>query len=72
MDSRTVRDGAGIDGLMRAVYGFDTDTVYLCPAPLYHSAPLAWSMGTQRLGGTVVIMDRFEPVEFPGSWSDSA
>jgi acyl-CoA synthetase (AMP-forming)/AMP-acid ligase II len=56
--------GAGIDGLMRAVYGFDTDTVYLCPAPLYHSAPLAWSMGTQRLGGTVVIMDRFEPVEF--------
>ncbi len=56
--------GAGIDGAMRAVYGFDADSVYLCPAPLYHSAPLAWSMGTQRLGGTVVVMDRFEPVEF--------
>ncbi len=37
--------------------------VYLCPAPLYHAAPLAWSMGAQRLGATVVVMERFDPVE---------
>jgi long-chain acyl-CoA synthetase len=55
--------GQGIDGLMRLVYGFSADSIYLCPAPLYHAAPLGWSMGTQRLGGTVVVMDRFEPVE---------
>jgi len=56
--------GANFEGLMRLVYGFDVDSVYLCPAPLYHAAPLAWSMGTQRLGGTVVVMDRFEPIDF--------
>lgn len=53
----------GIESLMSGVYGFAADTVYLCPAPLYHAAPLAWSVGTQRLGGTVVVMDRFEPLE---------
>ncbi|MHB1855318.1 MAG: AMP-binding protein, partial [Acidimicrobiales bacterium] len=35
--------------------------VYLCPAPLYHAAPIAWSMGAQRLGSTVVVMERFDP-----------
>ncbi|MGC9537461.1 AMP-binding protein [Streptomyces sp. UG1] len=40
--------------------GVGEDTVYLCPAPLYHTAPIAWSMGTIRLGGTVVLMDRFD------------
>ncbi|HWE53984.1 MAG TPA: acyl-CoA synthetase [Acidimicrobiales bacterium] len=56
------RAGA-IDMLMSVAYGFDADTVYLCPAPLYHAAPIAWSMGTQRLGGTVVVMERFDPLE---------
>jgi acyl-CoA synthetase (AMP-forming)/AMP-acid ligase II len=45
------------------VLGLQDGDVYLCPAPLYHAAPLAWSMGTQRLGGTVVVMERFEPAE---------
>ena len=35
--------------------------VYLTPAPLYHSAPLVWSMTAQRLGGTVVVMEHFDP-----------
>jgi long-chain acyl-CoA synthetase len=35
--------------------------VYLCPAPLYHSAPLVWSMSLQRFGATVVVMEQFEP-----------
>ncbi|MFX8805523.1 AMP-binding protein, partial [Acinetobacter baumannii] len=37
--------------------------MYLCPAPMYHAAPVAWSMGTQRLGGTVVLRERFDPLE---------
>lgn len=41
--------------------GFGPDTVYLCPAPLYHAAPLAWTMSTQRLGGTAVILETFDP-----------
>ena len=52
----------GLDVLMEVAYGFGPDTRYLCPAPLYHAAPLGWSMGAQRLGGTVVVMDRFDPL----------
>ncbi len=39
----------------------DPGSVYLSPAPLYHSAPLVYSMSVQRLGVTVVMMERFEP-----------
>ena len=41
-------------------YGFDADTVYLSPAPMYHAAPLAFSIGVQSRGGTVVMMPRFD------------
>ena len=37
--------------------------VYLCPAPLYHSAPLVFSMSWQRLGATVVVMESFDPAQ---------
>ena len=37
--------------------------VYLSPAPLYHSAPLVYSMSVQRLGVTVVVMERFDAEE---------
>ena len=55
--------GAGVplDLVMRLVFGFGPDSVYLCPGPLYHAAPLGFSMGTHRSGGTVVLMDRFDP-----------
>jgi long-chain acyl-CoA synthetase len=41
-------------------YGFDADSIYLSPAPLYHAAPFAYTTGVQSLGGTVVFMDRFD------------
>jgi long-chain acyl-CoA synthetase len=41
-------------------YGTD-EAVYLSPAPLYHSAPLVWSMSVQRSGAAVVIMEKFDP-----------
>lgn len=41
--------------------GVGPGAVYLCPAPLYHSAPLVYSMSMQRLGATVVLMERFDP-----------
>ena len=46
--------------LAQALYGLNADSIYLSPAPLYHAAPLRWSMTVQRLGGTVVMMDRFD------------
>jgi fatty-acyl-CoA synthase len=48
--------------LARGLYGIGPDTIYLSPAPLYHAAPLRWSMTVQRLGGTVVMMQHFDPV----------
>jgi long-chain acyl-CoA synthetase len=47
--------------LGQALYGWTSDSVYLSPAPLYHAAPLGWSMAMQALGGTVVMMERFDP-----------
>ncbi|WP_051026921.1 AMP-binding protein [Nocardia higoensis] len=52
--------GLPLDAMLSGLYGFGSDTVYLCPGPLYHAAPLGWSISTQRLGGTVVLMERFD------------
>ena len=46
-----------------SVYGFDRETVYLSPAPLYHAAPFGFTTGVQRLGGTVLVMPRFDPLD---------
>ena len=43
--------------------GIDERAVYLCPAPLYHSAPLVYSMIMHRLGASVVVMETFDPAE---------
>jgi long-chain acyl-CoA synthetase len=42
-------------------FTFSADSIYLSPAPLYHAAPLRWCMSVHRLGGTVVIMEKFDP-----------
>jgi long-chain acyl-CoA synthetase len=44
-------------------YGFDAQTVYLSPAPLYHTAPLGYGIETQFGGGTVVFMEKFDPLD---------
>jgi long-chain acyl-CoA synthetase len=41
--------------------GIDGSSVYLSPAPLYHSAPLVYSMAMHRLGATCVVMESFDP-----------
>ncbi len=56
-------DGANsLAGLAQMAFGMGEDTIYLSPAPLYHAAPLRWCMTTHRLGGTVVLMEKFDPV----------
>ena len=47
--------------LAAGLFGFKAETVYLSPAPLYHAAPLRWCMTTHRLGGTVIVMEKFDP-----------
>ncbi|MFQ5745092.1 MAG: AMP-binding protein [Acidobacteriota bacterium] len=46
--------------LMKGLWDFSPDTVYLSPAPLYHSAPLAFTTMAQSIGGTVIMMERFD------------
>jgi fatty-acyl-CoA synthase len=41
--------------------GIGADSVFLSPAPLYHAAPLVYSMALHRLGTAVVVMERFDP-----------
>jgi len=47
--------------MMGAQMPADGSMVYLSPAPLYHAAPIGWCTTAQRLGGTVVMMQRFDP-----------
>ncbi|MFN5510205.1 MAG: AMP-binding protein [Burkholderiales bacterium] len=48
------------DGL----WGFRDDMVYLSPAPLYHSAPNSSVSLTIRRGGTVIVMEKFDPERY--------
>ncbi|MAU62214.1 MAG: acyl-CoA synthetase [Parvibaculum sp.] len=58
-----IDEDTALEGLAMLLYGMDKNTIYLSPAPLYHAAPLRWSMTVQRLGGTVVVMDHFDAEE---------
>ena len=50
-------------GLAVMGVGMPTDgsMVYLSPAPLYHAAPMGWCTTVHRLGGTIVVMEKFDP-----------
>ncbi|MES2033761.1 MAG: acyl-CoA synthetase [Pseudomonadota bacterium] len=47
--------------MTQALFGFSNDCVYISPAPLYHAAPLRWCMSVHKLGGTVIVMEKFDP-----------
>jgi long-chain acyl-CoA synthetase len=46
-----------------SLFGLTADTVYLSPAPTYHTAPFRFTLAVTQLGGTVVSMERFDPVQ---------
>jgi long-chain acyl-CoA synthetase len=50
--------------LVSQLYGFGPDTVYLSPAPLYHAAPLRYCIAVHRIGGTVIVMEKFDPERY--------
>ncbi|GAA0941928.1 acyl-CoA synthetase [Nonomuraea longicatena] len=51
-------------GLVSLLFDPGPDNVYLSPAPLYHAAPLRYCMTFQRLGATIVVMERFDPERY--------
>jgi fatty-acyl-CoA synthase len=52
--------GEGLVTLASQFFGVNAETVYLSPGPIYHAAPLRWSGAVQALGGTVVMMKKFD------------
>ncbi len=53
-----------ISRFLRDLWQYREGLVYLSPAPLYHSAPQGATGLAIRMGGTVVIMERFDPEQF--------
>ncbi|MEZ5381678.1 MAG: acyl-CoA synthetase [Microthrixaceae bacterium] len=51
---------AGLALLGEFLMGMSPESVYLSPAPLYHAAPLKWSLESTALGASVVLMERFD------------
>ncbi len=50
----------GLTTMTTLLFGASDDSIYLSPAPLYHSAPLRYCTQFFRIGATVVVMDRFD------------
>jgi len=46
-----------------AMYQASEDSIYLSPAPLYHAAPLGFTMAFLRLGASIVVMEHFDAAE---------
>lgn len=46
--------------VLTMLYGATPDSIYLSPAPLYHAAPLGFTMSCLRSGIAVVVMEHFE------------
>ncbi|MGV0577724.1 fatty-acid--CoA ligase FadD4 [Mycolicibacterium elephantis] len=49
-----------LSALLMAIQ-MDSDSVYLSPAPLYHTAPCLWTMAAHAMGVTTVVMSKFDP-----------
>ena len=49
---------------LNKLWRYRADMVYLSPAPMYHSAPQAAVSLTIRNGGTVIIMEHFDPEQY--------
>ncbi len=50
--------------LLEELAQMDGDSIYLSPAPLYHSAPLGAALMAGGLGATTIIMERFDEEGF--------
>ncbi|TVX95993.1 acyl-CoA synthetase [Mycolicibacterium porcinum] len=46
--------------LLQHAFGVTSSDVYLSPAPIYHAAPLRWAAAVHAIGGTVVLMEKFD------------
>jgi long-chain acyl-CoA synthetase len=59
-DYQVSESGEALVTLADQFFGVNQNSVYLSPGPIYHAAPLRWCGAIQALGGTVVMMKRFD------------
>jgi long-chain acyl-CoA synthetase len=52
--------GEGLTAMVKMLFGASDESIYLSPAPLYHSAPLRYCTQFLRIGATIVVMERFD------------
>ncbi|AFC53171.1 acyl-CoA synthetase [Mycobacterium paraintracellulare] len=55
--------GDPLTAMLAKVFGLSESDVYLSAAPIYHAAPLKYCAAVQALGGTVVLMKKFDAEE---------
>ena len=60
---RPVSRGLAMAVTLKGLFGAGSDSVYLSPAPMYHSAPIGFCTAIQSLGGTVVMMEHFDALD---------
>jgi acyl-CoA synthetase (AMP-forming)/AMP-acid ligase II len=64
LSGRRADDELPLTPMLRAQCGASEASVYLSPAPLYHTAPLVYCMNMHSIGCTVVVMERFDATAF--------
>jgi long-chain acyl-CoA synthetase len=60
MPDLAIDEPMGVVAAQLKLFPFDQDTIYLSPAPLFHTAPLKWNVTVQTAGGTCVILKKFD------------
>ncbi len=53
-----------VTGTLGMLFGFTSDSIYLSPAPMYHAAPLRFTMAAQAVGATAVVMEHFDAEDY--------
>ncbi len=59
---RTVTDPGAVGAMLAALDLLQPDSVHITTGPLYHSGPLSFALFAHVLGGTVVVLRKFDPV----------
>jgi acyl-CoA synthetase (AMP-forming)/AMP-acid ligase II len=58
---RTGSDAAAIGALLGELHLLDGPAVHLTTGPLYHSGPLSFALFAHAVGGTIIVLRKFDP-----------
>ncbi len=58
---RTGTDAGAVAALLQELHLLDGPSVHLTTGPLYHSGPLSFALFAHAVGGTIVVLRKFDP-----------